>query len=179
MPVTTICLQLTISNSNETDSWLSARAKAPSVPFRSFVQLFLTAMHDPKTLNSMPSAGQNYPFGGLPNFPAAYPVLLSGAAQSDTRMGQSVTVLTDSGEVFDSLPSSLPHFDEWLNYSTGININTTAQVCTSRQSRCHCTIVRQEVSMHCRRKPTYAKPEAKAQAYAEACFADRMLRICC
>ncbi len=32
-----------------------------------------------------------YPFGGLPNFPEAYPILLSGSAQSNTSVGQSVT----------------------------------------------------------------------------------------
>ena len=32
-----------------------------------------------------------YPFGGLPNFPEAYPILLSGSAQSNTTVGQSVT----------------------------------------------------------------------------------------
>ena len=32
-----------------------------------------------------------YPFGGLPNFPEAYPILLSGSAQSNTSVGESVT----------------------------------------------------------------------------------------
>jgi hypothetical protein len=32
-----------------------------------------------------------YPFGGLPNFPEAYPILLSGNAQSNTSVGDTVT----------------------------------------------------------------------------------------
>lgn len=35
--------------------------------------------------------GPQYPFGGLPNFPEAYPILLSGNAQSNTSVGESVT----------------------------------------------------------------------------------------
>ena len=69
-----------------------------------------------------------YPFGGLPNFPEAYPILLSGNAQSNSTIGQSVTVLAQSTEVFSSLPSALPTFDQWLNYSAGININQTIEV---------------------------------------------------
>jgi hypothetical protein len=37
-------------------------------------------------------------------------------------------VLTSSAEVFNSLPSSLPTFDQWLNYSAGVDINKTVQV---------------------------------------------------
>jgi len=73
------------------------------------------------------SAAQQYPFGGLPNFPEAYPILLSGNAQSNTSMGESVTVLASSTEVFNSLPSALPTFGEWLNYSAGVNLNTTIE----------------------------------------------------
>ncbi|KAL4424314.1 hypothetical protein ABPG75_001615 [Micractinium tetrahymenae] len=72
-------------------------------------------------------AADQYPFGGLPNFPEAYPILLSGSAQSNTSVGQSVTVLADSGEVFSSLPEALPTFDQWLNYSAGVNINKTIE----------------------------------------------------
>ncbi|KAI3424139.1 hypothetical protein D9Q98_009499 [Chlorella vulgaris] len=72
-------------------------------------------------------AGGQYPFGGLPNFPEAYPILLSGNAQSNTSVGDSVTVLAQSGEVFSSLPSALPTFDQWLNYSAGVNINKTIE----------------------------------------------------
>ena len=43
------------------------------------------------------------------------------------------TVLADSGEVFSSLPSALPTFDQWLNYSAGVNINKTIAV---RGGRC-------------------------------------------
>lgn len=37
-------------------------------------------------------------------------------------------VLANSGEVFSSLPSALPTFDQWLNYSAGVNINKTIAV---------------------------------------------------
>ena len=37
-------------------------------------------------------------------------------------------VLAQSGEVFSSLPSALPTFDQWLNYSAGVNINKTIEV---------------------------------------------------
>ena len=40
----------------------------------------------------------------------------------------SVAVLANSGEVFSSLPSALPTFDQWLNYSAGVNINKTIAV---------------------------------------------------
>eukprot|EP00887_Chlorella_sp_A99_P006915 scaffold2.g6915.t1 len=73
------------------------------------------------------NAANKYPFGGLPNFPEAYPILLSGSAQSNTTQGQPVTVLASSTEVFSSLPSALPTFDQWLNYSAGININKTVE----------------------------------------------------
>ena len=39
-----------------------------------------------------------------------------------------VAVLANSGEVFSSLPSALPTFDQWLNYSAGVNINKTIAV---------------------------------------------------
>jgi hypothetical protein len=74
-----------------------------------------------------PSPSPQYPFGGLPNFPEAYPILLSGNAQSNTSVGEQVTVLAQSGEVFSSLPSALPTFDQWLNYSAGVNINKTIE----------------------------------------------------
>jgi hypothetical protein len=32
-----------------------------------------------------------YPFGGLPNFPEAYPILLSGLSQTNASAGDSVT----------------------------------------------------------------------------------------
>ena len=44
-------------------------------------------------------AASQYPFGGLPHFPEAYPILLSGNAQSDTAAGNVVTVLASSTEV--------------------------------------------------------------------------------
>ena len=69
-----------------------------------------------------------YPFGGLPHFPEAYPILLSGNAQSDTQAGNIVTVLASSTEVFNSLPSALPTFADWVNYSAGVNINKTFEV---------------------------------------------------
>lgn len=75
----------------------------------------------------MQSAAEKYPFGGLPNFPEAYPILLSGNAQSNTSMGDSVTILASSTEVFNSLPSALPTFGEWLNYSANVNINRTIE----------------------------------------------------
>lgn len=68
-----------------------------------------------------------YPFGGLPHFPEAYPILLSGNAQSDSQAGDVVTVLASSTEVFNSLPSALPTFAEWLNYSAGVNFNQTQE----------------------------------------------------
>lgn len=37
-------------------------------------------------------------------------------------------MLTSSTEVFSSLPSALPTFDQWLNYSAGVNINKTIDV---------------------------------------------------
>ncbi|GAB4813424.1 hypothetical protein N2152v2_000470 [Parachlorella kessleri] len=72
-------------------------------------------------------AASKYPFGGLPHFPEAYPILLSGNAQSDTSAGNIVTVLASSTEVFNSLPSALPTFSDWLNYSAGVNINKTQE----------------------------------------------------
>lgn len=43
-----------------------------------------------------PTCLLQYPFGGLPNFPEAYPILLSGSAQSNTSVGQSVTGASSS-----------------------------------------------------------------------------------
>lgn len=73
-------------------------------------------------------AANQYPFGGLPHFPEAYPILLSGNAQSDAQAGAIVTVLAQSTEVFNSLPTALPSFSEWLNFSAGVNINQTVEV---------------------------------------------------
>ncbi|PSC74218.1 chitin [Micractinium conductrix] len=73
------------------------------------------------------NAAEKYPFGGLPNFPEAYPILLSGLSQTNASTGESVTVLAQSGEVFSSLPEALPTFDQWLNYSAGVNINKTIE----------------------------------------------------
>ncbi|KDD74358.1 chitin synthase, partial [Helicosporidium sp. ATCC 50920] len=70
-------------------------------------------------------AAAKYPFGGLPNFPEAYPILLSGSAQSNASMGAAVTVLASSADVFASLPSALPSFERWLNYSSGVDLNRT------------------------------------------------------
>lgn len=39
-----------------------------------------------------------------------------------------LAVLADSGEVFSSLPEALPTFDQWLNFSAGVNINKTIEV---------------------------------------------------
>lgn len=43
-------------------------------------------------------------------------------------------MLAQSGEVFSSLPSALPTFDQWLNYSAGVNINKTIEVGTTGSS---------------------------------------------
>lgn len=36
-------------------------------------------------------------------------------------------------QVFNSLPSALPTFSEWLNYSAGVNINKTVEVSFSQE----------------------------------------------
>lgn len=40
-----------------------------------------------------------YPFGGLPNFPEAYPILLSGLSQTNASTGESVTGALGAGAV--------------------------------------------------------------------------------
>ncbi len=74
------------------------------------------------------TAAGKYPFGGLPNFPEAYPILLSGNAQSNASVGDTLTVLASSTEVFNSLPDALPNFGDWLKYAAGVNINQTIAV---------------------------------------------------
>lgn len=50
-----------------------------------------------------------YPFGGLPNFPEAYPILLSGNAQSNSTVGESVTG-ESGGDWRRLLPTEPLHF---------------------------------------------------------------------
>lgn len=78
-----------------------------------------------RTLSRRPCTAQQYPFGGLPQYPDAYPVLLSGMAQSATSVGNPVTVLTDSKDVLTSIGTSMPRFDQWVNWTTGVNLNNT------------------------------------------------------
>jgi chitin synthase len=68
---------------------------------------------------------QLYPFNGLQGFPQAYPMLVSGDAQSDTDRGSRVTVLANATEMFNNLDQSMPKFDEWLAQAMGINASAT------------------------------------------------------
>lgn len=66
------------------------------------------------------------------SFPAKPPTLLILTFRLHTP-----AVLADSGEVFNSLPSALPTFDQWLNYSAGVNINKTIAVrCCGVENGC-------------------------------------------
>lgn len=69
----------------------------------------------------------NYPFGGLDNFPSAYPVLLAGSAQSNASQGDDVTVLAPSRDVFSALPDALPNFTVWINASSGIDATNATE----------------------------------------------------
>lgn len=69
----------------------------------------------------------NYPFGGLDNFPSAYPVLLAGSAQSNASQGDDVTVLAPSRDVFSALPDALPNFTVWINASTGVDATNATE----------------------------------------------------
>lgn len=75
---------------------------APSVGLLVFSACLAPACSSPPgllpTCLTFPSLVQ-YPFGGLPHFPEAYPILLSGNAQSDSAAGDTVTVLASSTEV--------------------------------------------------------------------------------
>jgi len=71
---------------------------------------------------------QLYPFSGLQGFPQAYPMLVSGDAQSESDRGARVTVLANATEMFNNLDQSMPKFDEWLAQAMGINASATLDV---------------------------------------------------
>jgi len=68
---------------------------------------------------------QLYPFDGLQGFPQAYPMLVSGDAQSNTARGSRVTILANATEMFNNLDQSMPKFEDWLAESMGINASAT------------------------------------------------------
>jgi len=79
-----------------------------------------------QTAVTMIQRGQQlYPFDGLQGFPEAYPMLVSGDAQSNTARGSRVTVLANATELFTNIDQSMPRFDEWLQESMGINASST------------------------------------------------------
>lgn len=70
---------------------------------------------------------QLYPFNGLQGFPQAYPILVSGDAQSDSSRGARVTVLANATDLFNNLDQSMPTFQEWLAQAMGINSTATLE----------------------------------------------------
>ena len=71
--------------------------------------------------------GELYPFNGLQGFPQAYPMLVSGDAQSNAARGSRVTVLANATELFNNLDQSMPKFEEWLAEAMGINATATLE----------------------------------------------------